>query len=659
MTEYRSANYYVDGGGEGGGSWGTITGDINAQTDLKNKLDSKQDTLVSGTNIKTIGGESLLGSGDIEVSSYHPSLLSFQWTDHILNEMSWLRADTFSWQSGDVYKAVYEHLVNDWNNYTTITNEQINSITNNEGTFVLRNCPDGHRITDDETAVARSYETGGAGWYFVLDIPNKRFKLPRTKWGFVGVRPNGVAGGYISESLPNITGVLGMNADRNVIDSVSGSFYSVGNARTWATNSSISATSWGHNVRFDASRSSSTYKDNAPVQQRATQMYLYFYVGEFSQTAIEQTAGYAQELTEKKADKNLANSTAITNCITEIPQDIKLELNNGTLTLKAGSKAYNGNGLFVNILSDKSISWVGSGQICVSVDNSGGLIIANKGESVSSLPSPLPADYRLRYNTTDKKCYYPSYGAGQWVECSLPIALATGDGTKISSIDQVFNGFGYVGSTVFALPGVKGLIPNGRNDDGSLKNNAIEVNNVLTTTDTSNATGSLKYHLTSSGIFRAGSTNLFYDEINNINKDSAGVKQSSIIIEENGYRTNGTTTTFTPKTSFHALDYNDKSTISSWGMPSNRYIDLTLGASGTTYTAPANGWVTLTVNFSSTNNRLQISSGSLFNIGRSHIAGNLGIYVPVKRGDSFGIVYEGTYSAVTYFRFIYAEGENS
>ena len=43
---------------------------------------------------------------------------------------------------------------------------------------------------------------------------------------------------------------------------------------------------------------------------------------------------------------NLLNYT--TNRILEIPQDIKLELNNGTLTLKAGSKVYvpNGAGVF-------------------------------------------------------------------------------------------------------------------------------------------------------------------------------------------------------------------------------------------------------------------------------------------------------------------------
>ena len=36
-------------------------------TDLQGKLDAKQDTLVSGTNIKTINGQTILGSGDIEI----------------------------------------------------------------------------------------------------------------------------------------------------------------------------------------------------------------------------------------------------------------------------------------------------------------------------------------------------------------------------------------------------------------------------------------------------------------------------------------------------------------------------------------------------------------------------------------------------------------
>lgn len=49
--------------------WGNITGTLSNQTDLQDELDDKQDTLVSGTNIKTINGSSILGSGDIEVAS--------------------------------------------------------------------------------------------------------------------------------------------------------------------------------------------------------------------------------------------------------------------------------------------------------------------------------------------------------------------------------------------------------------------------------------------------------------------------------------------------------------------------------------------------------------------------------------------------------------
>jgi len=52
----------------GGTEWGDITGDLFNQTDLQAQLDSKQEYLFSGTNIKTINGSSLLGSGDLAIS---------------------------------------------------------------------------------------------------------------------------------------------------------------------------------------------------------------------------------------------------------------------------------------------------------------------------------------------------------------------------------------------------------------------------------------------------------------------------------------------------------------------------------------------------------------------------------------------------------------
>lgn len=50
-------------------AWGDISGTITDQTDLTTELNGKQDTLVSGTNIKTINGNSLLGSGNIAINS--------------------------------------------------------------------------------------------------------------------------------------------------------------------------------------------------------------------------------------------------------------------------------------------------------------------------------------------------------------------------------------------------------------------------------------------------------------------------------------------------------------------------------------------------------------------------------------------------------------
>lgn len=52
----------------GSPAWGSITGTLSSQTDLQTALNAKQDTLVSGTNIKTINGASVLGSGNLTVT---------------------------------------------------------------------------------------------------------------------------------------------------------------------------------------------------------------------------------------------------------------------------------------------------------------------------------------------------------------------------------------------------------------------------------------------------------------------------------------------------------------------------------------------------------------------------------------------------------------
>ena len=61
-----------------GGVWGDIEGDISNQTDLVQKLTEKQDALISGTNIKTINNESILGEGNLEITTAN---YNYYWGD--------------------------------------------------------------------------------------------------------------------------------------------------------------------------------------------------------------------------------------------------------------------------------------------------------------------------------------------------------------------------------------------------------------------------------------------------------------------------------------------------------------------------------------------------------------------------------------------------
>ncbi|MCR5505166.1 MAG: hypothetical protein K6E94_06455 [Elusimicrobiaceae bacterium] len=224
-------------------------------------------------------------------------LFSFVWADHLLNDASYLRADTFSWQSGSVYTNAYNHLVNDIAGITQST-ETIGSYTI---TYYLAD--DGHKIVlaDQETTAQNIFNESGVAWYYLLDTDNIRFKLPRSKYAFVGLRDN--VGKYVAESLPNITG--GFGGQRDVGLAPYGAFYKTAGETSNGPNAGEASPV----IKFDASLSSSTYQDNAPVQQRATQMYLYFYIGNFSQSAIEQTAGLNSSLFNGKVDLDGNNAT--------------------------------------------------------------------------------------------------------------------------------------------------------------------------------------------------------------------------------------------------------------------------------------------------------------------------------------------------------------
>jgi len=103
-------------GGSGGGTWGSITGTLSNQTDLQSALDAKQATLVSGTNIKTINGTSILASGDLTLLT---SLSGAVLTDQTV---------------GQTIGTTGARLTKLWATDITVTNAIDGSITGNAGT---------------------------------------------------------------------------------------------------------------------------------------------------------------------------------------------------------------------------------------------------------------------------------------------------------------------------------------------------------------------------------------------------------------------------------------------------------------------------------------------------------------------------------------------
>lgn len=245
---------------------------------------------------------------------------------------------------------------------------------------------------------------------------------------------------------------------------------------------------------------------------------------------------------------NAVDYTNITNCITKIPQDIKLELNNGVLTLKAGSKGYMGDGTVRTTTGTLTVKNTGDAQMFLHIAFGGRDLYAGymTGGTVSERPSS-PIRYASYYNTSTQKCEF--YNGSSWIEASLPIAIVTRGADGFTSIDQVFNGFGYIGGTVFALPGVEGLIPNGRNTDGSLNNTKLITTSVFTYTPT---TGTYNVLLSLLSNRFAWNDSARYDAENNYNINDVGIIPQLIL----GYANvvSGKITSFNPKLPIKIID---------------------------------------------------------------------------------------------------------
>lgn len=230
-------------------------------------------------------------------------LLTYMWSDHQLDDVYWLRGDTFSWQSGSIYETAYQHLVDDIDGVTPQT-ETIGSYT-----ITFYEAEDGHKIclANQEATILNLYNATGVAWYYILDTTNTRFKLPRTKFGFTGLRDT--VGKYVPAGLPDIHADFSSRPITSTGDGaiLSGSGAIRHTAKGSSTNVSafsLSGTANADTNVFRASYDNAIYGNSTTVQPPATQMYLYFYVGQIVKNQNMIDVGEISEELNNKLDSD-------------------------------------------------------------------------------------------------------------------------------------------------------------------------------------------------------------------------------------------------------------------------------------------------------------------------------------------------------------------
>ena len=418
-------------------------------------------------------------------------------------------------------------------------------------------------------------------------------------------------------------------------------------------------------------------------------------------------------LTEE-GEKHFLNKSQITNCLLEVPQRVKVELNDGSLTLKAGSVvivpygtsaptmeigdtlnggeivdiSWDGSKLFyyVRYEQDKTSTYTPTSSYNDNVFTppNGAVIFRNVKASYSGDSAPtISSNYALWYDTANNIVKHTENQGQTWENyLSLPFCIAgVTQSVGITSLENIFNGFGFIGSTVWIDKGVKALIPNGRNADGSLKNIEYTTSKIIPT-QTNIGTRLYLYRILDGWETLVRSEYIYIqdEQPDAADFDYTGTNawfspgENYWRIYENGgwqivpvlsyaYIDCGNTTaefyrpvSFKTKQAFRAVDYNDTEFIAHQAMPSETIVTLSVGASGATYTAPADGYVIAYGKANSSNDAyLDLMSSNSRYITHAYTQDiGLAVTLPVTKSKTFMLNY--TRINIIALQFVYANG---
>lgn len=209
-------------------------------------------------------------------------------------------------------------------------------------------------------------------------------------------------------------------------------------------------------------------------------------------------------------ERHFLGRTHITNCVTEIPQKINYTLENGTLTIKAGSvfivpfgtnnlsttysvgteflnsnflvedTQYSSGKFFVwaRLQSDMTTTWnQGTYDLSVFIDPTNNTLVCYNRQTDASGTSPNGTV--TYFNTSTNYIQRYSSGTASGINLSLPILRISSNASQITAITEELNGINHMGNTIIIDKNVRLLIPNGRNTNGSLNNIAYITENLL------------------------------------------------------------------------------------------------------------------------------------------------------------------------------------
>lgn len=414
------------------------------------------------------------------------------------------------------------------------------------------------------------------------------------------------AGLIKDESLPNIKATLGMASDSTPY---SGAFYVYQESSSVNTSntSTKQATPWG--MKFDASRSSSTYQDNAPVQQEAIQ-YPYFIqiaTGQETEVDIVNTIelnkpsffGDSKYVPTPVNNLSWLKSEGQQNAEAVYPDVynwILENVNNGVKGFKRSTETYTDYDYVIN-----------------TADETFRLPLLNGSEN-------LPSDTILKSvgNTT--------------VNTTETLTLFTASHNGFVSI----RAWGYGNAADRTLSAFKNgmLIGSAGINTGSYNQGTVsfEVKRGDVITIRADKTPLLYNY----NYFKAvGNGSLYYyvgETVQNENLINAGR-----LGEELATKT-------------------DMQQAAHASMPSDRYDDLILLVSGKSYIAPADGYFVLKKKTTSTTQFLFMSSPKLPCLSTAPITGQiLNCSVKVAKGENVMVTYDAG-GETSLFRFYYAEG---